>query len=125
MQIGWVVVVAGVLGVAAAGVLIVRLRAELRELEGRAAELAGLVDALPADLATPLGNGTRHVIAVELLNPFELAQRETWLAKPLSVLTPRVLRDLIYRQVVSRVRQTLTDAGVRADVRLHRAGRAR
>ena len=55
---------------------------------------------------------------MELLNLFELAHRETWVARPLSVLTPRLLRDTIHRTVVGRVRENLAASGVEADVRL-------
>jgi hypothetical protein len=67
------------------------------------------------------GNHDRHIISVELLNLSELAHRETWVARPLSMLTPRLLRDVIHRTVVERVRKNLAASGVEADVRLHRA----
>lgn len=53
------------------------------------------------------GNRDRHIISVGLLNLFELAHRETWVARPLSVLTPRLLRDIIHRALVGRVRENL------------------
>ena len=112
--------VVGVLGVAAAAAVIVRLRAELRGLEQQADRMARRVEALPPDLSRVLGNEDRHVISVELLNLFELAHRETWVARPLSVLTPRLLRDVVHRTLVGRVRENLAAAGVEADVRVHR-----
>jgi hypothetical protein len=78
------------------------------------------VDALPVDLTKVYAAEDRYLISVELLNLFELAHRETWVARPLSVLTPRLLRDAIHRRLVGRVRENLADAGVEADVRLHR-----
>lgn len=42
------------------------------------------------------------------------------MARPLSVLTPRLLRDIIHRALVGRVRENLAASGVEADVRLHR-----
>jgi hypothetical protein len=115
-----VLLVAGVLGMVVAGLVIVRLRAEIRGLAERVEVIARRVDALPPDLSRVFGNEDRHIISVELLNLFELAHKETWVARPLSVLTPRLLRDLIHRHVVGRVRENLTAAGVDADVRLHR-----
>jgi hypothetical protein len=38
------------------------------------------------------------------------------------VLTPRLLRDVVHRRLIGKVRESLADAGVEADVRLHRAG---
>jgi hypothetical protein len=115
-----VLVAVGVLGLVLAAVALARLRAEVGRLEDQAASVARRVEALPPDVSHAFGNRDRHVIAVELLNVFELAQRETWVARPLSVLTPRLLRDLIHRHVVGRVRENLAAAGVKADVRLHR-----
>lgn len=115
-----VLLVVGALGVGAAVFGLVRLRAEVRRLGEQANRVARRVQALPPDLSRMFGNEDRHVISVELLNLFELAHRETWLARPLSMLTPRLLRDVIHRRVVGRVRENLTAAGVVADVRLHR-----
>lgn len=115
-----VLLIVGVLVVAGAAVVVMRLRAELRGLADRADKIARRVDALPPDLSRVFGVQDRHVISVELLNLFELAHKETWVARPLSVLTPRLLRDVIHRHVVGRVRENLSSAGVEADVRLHR-----
>jgi hypothetical protein len=118
--VAMVVLVVGVLGVGLAWLAVARLRAEVLRLGERAEQVARRVEALPPDLSRVFGNEDRHVISVELLNLFELAHRETWVARPLSVLTPRLLRDVIHRKVVGRVRDGLTAAGVDADVRLHR-----
>jgi hypothetical protein len=115
-----VLLVVGVLGLIVAALGIFRLRARVRALAQRSEAIARRVDALPPDLSRVFGNADRHIISVELLNLFELAHKETWVARPLSVLTPRLLRDLIHRHVVGRVRENLTAAGVEADVRLHR-----
>ena len=115
-----VLLVVGLLVVGVAAVVVARLRNELRGLSDRADKIARRVDALPPDLSKVFGVQDRHLISVELLNLFELAHKETWVARPLSVLTPRLLRDLIHRHVVGRVRENLTAAGVDADVRLHR-----
>lgn len=115
-----VLLLVGVLGLGVAGFVLVRLRIQVRALGERAERVARRVEALPPDLSRVFGNEDRHVISVELLNLFELAHRETWVARPLSMLTPRLLRDVIHRRVVGRVRENLTAAGVEADVRLHR-----
>ena len=115
-----VLLVVGLLGVGLAVVGLRRLRVEVRALGERAERMARRVDALPPDLSKVFRESDRHVISVEILNLFEVAHRETWVARPLSVLTPRLLRDFIHRAVVGRVRENLTAAGVDADVRLHR-----
>ena len=115
-----VLLVVGLLGLGVAGYVVVGLRAELRGLADEADRMARRVQALPPDLSRVFGTEDRHIISVELLNLFELAHKETWVARPLSVLTPRLLRDIVHRTVVGRVRENLSTAGVEADVRLHR-----
>jgi hypothetical protein len=115
-----VLVGVGLVGVGVGLVMVIRLRAEVGRLAERADRVAARVEALPPDLSRVFGNHDRHIISVELLNLFELAHRETWVARPLSVFTPRLLRDIIHRTVVGRVRENLAASGVEADVRLHR-----
>jgi hypothetical protein len=90
-------------------------------VEGRATDLAARMNALPPELSGTFGVGARHLIAVELLNLFELAHRESALTRPFTALTPRLLRDVVHRRLIGKVRESLADAGVEADVRLHRA----
>jgi hypothetical protein len=119
--IGLVLVVAALGVLVAAVVSLRRLRAEVALAEVRATELATRMSALPPELSGTFGTGARHIIAVELLNLFELAHRESALTRPFTVLTPRLLRDVVHRRLIGKVRESLSDAGVEADVRLHRA----
>ncbi len=66
-----------------------------------------------------IGTSSRF-IPVELLDLLKLAHRKTWVARPLSVLKPRLLCDVIHHALVGRVRENLAAAGVEADVGLHR-----
>ncbi|MFC4855081.1 hypothetical protein [Actinophytocola glycyrrhizae] len=109
----------GVLGGAVVG--LVRLRREVSAVEARAVRVAERVNALPSPLTGGFGTGDRHVIVVELLNLFELAHRESVLTRPFTILTPRLLRDVVHRKLVGRVRESLSAAGVAADVRVRRA----
>jgi hypothetical protein len=119
--VGLVLVVAG-LGVLVLAVLQVRrLRADVAALEARAGEVADEIDALPPELSRTFGTGARHLISVEILNLFELAHKESALIRPFTALTPRLLRDVVHKRLIGRVRQNLSEAGVQADVRLHRA----
>jgi len=119
--IGLVLVTAGLCVLVAAVVALRRLRQEVTRVEDRAAEVAARMNALPPELTRSFGTGARHIIAVELLNLFELAHRESALTRPFTVLTPRLLRDVVHRRLIGKVRDALSDAGVEADVRLHRA----
>jgi hypothetical protein len=102
-----VLMVLGLIGVGSALVVLVRLRGPLERLGEQVDRVARRVEALPPDLSRVFGNRDRHIISVGLLNLFELAHRETWVARPLSVLTPRLLRDIIHRALVGRVRENL------------------
>jgi hypothetical protein len=95
-----------------------RVAREIEGLEAQAVDVASRIGALPPDLSRVFGNRDRHVISVELLNLFDLVHRETWLARPLTVLTPRVLSDAIHRRLVVKVRESLAASGVEADVGL-------
>jgi hypothetical protein len=108
----------GVLGGAVVG--LVRLRREVVATEDHARRVAERMNALPPELTGGFGTGDRHVVVVELLNLFELAHRESALTRPLTVLTPRLLRDVVHRRLVGKVRESLSASGVRADVRVHR-----
>lgn len=116
-----VLVLAALVVLVRAVVEVRRLRADVAALEERAGVVADELDALPPELSRTFGTGTRHLISVEILNLFELAHRESVLTRPLTALTPRLLRDVVHRQIVGRVRQNLAEQGVQADVRLHRA----
>lgn len=116
-----VVAVAGFVVLALAVRELRRLRADVAALGERAGEVADEIDALPPELSRTFGTGARHLVCVEILNLFELAHKESPLTRPLTALTPRLLRDVVHKRLVGRVRQSLNEQGVRADVRLHRA----
>ncbi len=119
--VGMVLVLAGFVVLAAAVVALLRLRREVGTVEARARRVAERMDALPPELTGRFGAGDRHVIVVELLNLFDLAHRESALTRPFTALTPRLVRDLVHRGLVGKVRESLTAAGVEADVRVRRA----
>jgi hypothetical protein len=115
-----VLLIVGLLLTGLAAAAIMRLRTRVTSLADRADAIAQRIDALPPDLTRVFGGRDRHVISVELLNLFEVAHKETWVARPLSMLAPRTLTDVIHRHVVGKVRENLKAAGVEAEVRLHR-----
>ena len=118
---GLVLVVAGLVVLVLALVEVRRLRADVAALEDRAVEVADELAALPPELSRTFGTGARHLISVEILNLFELAHKESAFTRPFTALTPRLLRDVVHKRIIGRVRQNLSDQGVRADVRVHRA----
>lgn len=97
-----------------------RLSGHLRALEAQLERLAasGLLEgpslpALPAERPT--------LITIEILNPMELAMRESRLAGPVGALAPGLIQAEVMRQALQKVRQQLEAEGVEAEVRLVRA----
>jgi hypothetical protein len=119
--VGIVLIVVGLVGVGYAVGQLLRLRTDVRRLDVAIREAAERADALPPDLVSALGAGRRRVIAIELLNPFELAGRSTWFAKPLTAVTPDLLRNVVNQRAVSLLRDRSADFGVQADVTMHHA----
>ncbi|HEY1969899.1 MAG TPA: hypothetical protein VGH89_18240 [Pseudonocardia sp.] len=118
---GEILVATGLVVLLVEVVVLIRLNAMARRLGTKTREAATRIDGLPADLVRSLGEGERKVIVVELLNPLELASRETWIARPLSAVTPNLLRDLVYNKAASKVQTQMAALGVEVDVRTYRA----
>ena len=121
-----IAVVALVLSVGlAAGCLALVL--QLRSLRARAATLEARVAALvpspplAPDLAATLGSGERRLLAVEILNPIELATSKSSAAKLLGAVRPSLLTKVVYEQAAKQVVDQLESEGVLADVRVHAA----
>lgn len=120
----WVGVVLALIGLVVLVLAVLqlrRLRSEVAALEEHAERVAEEIDALPPQLSRTFGVGARHLISVEVLNLFELAHKESALTRPLTAIAPRTLRDIVHKRLIGRVRESLDEAGVQADVRLHRA----
>ena len=78
-----------------------------------AAGLGNLASSVFAALGRP------SLISVEILNPMELAVKESPLAKAFGSLTPELVRREVYREIYKRLCVQLQDQGVVAEVRLH------
>ncbi|WP_348674986.1 hypothetical protein [uncultured Abyssibacter sp.] len=57
-------------------------------------------------------------IAIRILNPMELARRQSWLAGTLAGISPNFVRRLVHTRTVQILKEQLLDYGVDADVRL-------
>lgn len=119
--VGYLVLVVGLAAVIVATVQLRRLRIMLTEVAGAAQSVAEHLHALPPDLVEYLGQGDRFVLTAELLNPVELAAEKTWIARPLTAVSPNLLREIVYKAAVTQVRKQLTLLDIEADVRVHRA----
>lgn len=116
----WALLIA-LIGVA--GLLGWRFWALSRLMNRLEAELATLASARVLegpDIEALLAPERPTLIAIEILNPFELAMRESRLAGPFGSLAPAMLRQEVYRQATERVREQLAAQGVQAEVTLVR-----
>lgn len=87
-----------------------RLQRRLAEVQAR----------LAADsVVPPAAKGGRARIAIEILNPFELAARETRLATALARLAPRMIERIVYERAAVQIAQQMAEMGVRAEVKTH------
>jgi hypothetical protein len=119
--IGVVLLIIGLALLGYATVELLQLRRTAHRLEDEVREAAERAGAMPPDLVEALGTGGRRVIAIEILNPFELAESSTSLARPLSAVTPDLLRGLVYQRAVTMFRERSSEYGVETDVWVHRA----
>jgi hypothetical protein len=101
-----------------------RVHQQHRVVAALAEEVAGLAPA--AALAAPaLENlfeaGRSDLISIEILNPMELAARESWFAQLFGNLSPALIRKLVYERTQKILVEELKKYHVQAQVGLHRA----
>jgi len=91
----------------------------LARLQRRLTELQARLDASP-QLPLPLGNGgSKTHIAIRILNPIELATRETRLAPAAARLAPRMIERIVYERAATQIAQQMAEQGVVAEVKAH------
>lgn len=76
-------------------------------------------NALPPDAAELAGAGSSSFVSIEILNPVELASKESSFAGPLGNIAPGLLRKIVYQRAVAIIREDLLKHGVQADVKIH------
>lgn len=87
----------------------VRLATELSALAPPAAAMA--------DYEQALGPQKSRVIAVEILNPLELAAKESWFGEVFGNLSPSLIRNIVYQRTQKILVDKLLEYGVQADVK--------
>jgi len=108
---------------AACAVLLLQVRTTRRKTRELEARVAALVPGplIPPDLVTTFGSGQRRILAVEILNPIELATTQVKAAGLLGAMRPALLTKVVYDQASKQVVDRLEQEGVLADVRVHAA----
>ncbi len=76
-------------------------------------------DAAP-DLDRLLGSGERPLVVLDILNPMEVAARQSWFADKLGSLAPPLIRKIVFDETLKQVRAEVGKYGVRAQVWVHR-----
>ncbi|MGH8541836.1 MAG: hypothetical protein ACRETW_15195 [Stenotrophobium sp.] len=99
-----------------------RLQAKLRRLESGAAALLVELGAQPADLKKELADKKAMLLTVEILNPMELARKESWFAGAAGSLAPGLVRRIVYRRTRAMMLDQLALFHVKAEVRQHVGG---
>ncbi|MES2885276.1 MAG: hypothetical protein V4709_10755 [Pseudomonadota bacterium] len=89
-------------------------------LERMQKKLAALHERLHATPALPLATVSgKSRIAIEILNPFELAARETRFAGAAAKLAPRMIERIVYERAAVMIAQQMAEQGVQAEVKAH------
>lgn len=93
---------------------IVSTRARVADCADRTAELAEAIEAAPIELRRTLGDGQRQLIAIEILNPLEVASEKSKFARAFGGLAPRRLRAEVTKRTVRELESRYGLLGVAA-----------
>jgi septal ring factor EnvC (AmiA/AmiB activator) len=99
-----------------------RLGTRLREMEQTLASLRAEKAAFPEDFRRLLAAGQSEVISIRLLNPMELAKRQSRLAGVFGTLTPSLIKRIVHNEAIKITRKELEKHGAKAEVRFHGVG---
>jgi hypothetical protein len=95
-----------------------KVRKRAKEVDAKAAEASRAIVA-PVSVAQELAGGRNRVIAIEILNPVELAASQVKFAGVVGGIAPGMIRKAVYDQAVKMMREQFEKEGVKADVKIH------
>lgn len=116
----WPLLFVFAVAIAALGWRLRQLSRLMSRMETELSALAGARALEGPDVEALLAPERPSLITIEILNPFELAMRESKLAGTFGSLAPALVRQEVLRQATQRVRQQLAEQGVEAEVQLVR-----
>lgn len=90
----------------------------LRTLRMDTQELAPLHAELGPQLRKELAEARSRVLSVEILNPLEVAAKESWVAGQFGALAPALIQREVYRQARDILEAQLREYGIEPRVRL-------
>lgn len=89
-----------------------RVSRELASLRARAEALDPEAAAPPPDMAELYDDIKGGLITIEILNPIELAAKESWFAGIFGSVAPAMIRRLVYERAGKITKSMLADFGV-------------
>ena len=95
-----------------------KVRKRAKEIEAKASKASYAV-VEPVSVAQELAGGRNRVIAIEILNPIELAASQVQFAGVVGGIAPGAIRKVVYEQAVKMMKEQFEKEGVKADVRIH------
>lgn len=95
---------------------VVKLRTRLATLEAQASALASRLGTMPAPMRDT--SGKPMFLTIEILNPVELARKESWFAGAFASLTPTLLKRIVYARTLTIMQDQLLQFDVKADVQI-------
>jgi hypothetical protein len=94
-------------------------RTQISALQKRLDAFGIDADLSAENFPTIASSGKERIITVELLNPMELAAKESWFARQFGSLTPALVHKLVYAQARDRVEEQMPNFGAVAEVKVH------
>lgn len=103
------------IGIALSAVMLIALGllVALVRLNRRLVVLRGELEREPA---MPVEERSRARIAIEILNPFELAEKEFPMAGAVARLAPKTIERIVYARAAQELARQLEEQGVHAEV---------
>lgn len=92
---------------------------ELASLRARAETLDPEAAVPPPDIREIYDDLSSGLITIEILNPMELAAKESWFAGLFGSVAPGMLRKLVYKRASKITHSMLEDFGVDGQVSIH------
>lgn len=97
------------------------LRREYAALHGQLADVTQSLGATPPDVSSLMRDGSDTYIAIEILNPMQLAAAQNWFAEKFGSMTPALVRRLVYDRAKKITLDVLADQGAEAHVTIVRS----
>ena len=76
---------------------------------------------MPPDLEAALGDGTRRLLVVEILNPLDVALSRNKAAGVVAAMAPERLRRIVLEQAAREMVTEMAAEGLEVEVRVHAA----